>query len=83
MSLNNKEKLEIAQVVDVVFAHRMAEICDNIEKDMKECIVDLLLQLGPLLASQNRAAVEDMVKKAREEADRRRGDQPKRARVGF
>jgi hypothetical protein len=55
MSLSEKEKLEIAGVVDLVFSKHMAEICDIIETDMKNCIVDLLLKLGPILTEQNGA----------------------------
>ena len=57
MSLSDNEKLEIAQVVDLVFSKHMAELCDIIERDMQNCIVDLLLKLGPILQEQNGRSV--------------------------
>jgi hypothetical protein len=67
MSLSDRDKIDLAEIVEFVMAKKMAEICDIIETDMRACIVDLLLKLGPILQEQNGRAITQLFKQGKDE----------------
>lgn len=63
MSIPREDKEEIAMMVQAIMCEVAAELCNQIERDMRECITDLLLQLGPMLTRQHAASVGEWMEK--------------------